>query len=92
MGVALVEHANNHDKQSQAALVELIAKNAGDMAYQVADVYAWLGDPDKAFEWLERAYLQRDSGLNGVAYDPLLAGLQNDVRYRALLKKLGLSD
>jgi serine/threonine protein kinase/cytochrome c-type biogenesis protein CcmH/NrfG len=92
MGHAMTEHVNGHERESQQALAELIAHHANDMAYQVADVYAWLGDPDKAFEWLERAYLQRDSGLSGVAYDPLLAGLQNDVRYRALLKKLGLSD
>ncbi len=92
MGAAMVEHAGGHDKQSQSALKELIAKNAGDSAYQVADVYAWRGEKDKAFEWLERAYQQRDSGLNGLAYDPLLTGLQSDPRYDALLKKLGLSD
>ena len=70
----------------------MIAKHAGDMAYQVGDVYAWRGEKDKAFEWLERAYQQRDSGLNGIAYDPLLAGLQGDSRYGALLKKLKLAD
>jgi len=34
------------------------------------------------------AYQQRDSGLNGIAYDPLLAGLKGDPRYGALLQKL----
>ena len=92
MGYAMIEYANGHEKLSQQALKELIAKHANDMAYQVGDVYAWRGDPDKAFEWLERAYQQRDSGLNGVAYDPLLAGLQSDPRYGALLKKLNLAD
>jgi len=92
MGVAMVEHAGGHEKQSQAALKELIAKNAGDMAYQVADVYAWRGENDKAFEWLERAYEQRDSGLNGIAWDPLLSNLKGDSRYGALLTKLQLSD
>ena len=92
MGVAMVEHAGGHEKQSQAALKELIAKNAGDMAYQVADVYAWRGDKDKAFEWLERAFEQRDSGLNGIAWDPLFSNLKDDPRYGALLTKLGLSD
>jgi serine/threonine protein kinase/tetratricopeptide (TPR) repeat protein len=92
MGVAMVEHASGHAKQSQAALKELIAKNAGDMAYQVADVYAWRGEKDKAFEWLERAYQQRDSGLNGIAWDPLLSSLKDDSRYGALLTKLELSD
>jgi hypothetical protein len=62
------------------------------MAYQVGDVYAWRGEKDKAFEWLERAYQQRDSGLNGIAYDPLLSSLQSDPRFGALLKKLELAD
>jgi serine/threonine protein kinase/Tfp pilus assembly protein PilF len=91
LGLAMVEHASGHDKQSQAALKELISKNSGDSAYQIADVYAWRGEKDKAFEWLERAYQQRDSGLNGIAYDPLLAGLKDDPRYGALLTKLDLS-
>lgn len=92
MGIAMVEHASGHDRQSQAALKELIAKNAGDMAYQVADVYAWRGEKDKAFEWLERAYQQRDSGLNGIAWDPLLSSLKGDSRFGTLLTKLELSD
>jgi eukaryotic-like serine/threonine-protein kinase len=91
MGDAMIEHAQGHERESQQALKELIAKHAKDMAYQVGDVYAWLGDKDKAFEWLERAYQQRDSGLNGVAYDPLLAHLHDDPRYQALLQKLQLA-
>ncbi|MEO7206627.1 MAG: protein kinase [Steroidobacteraceae bacterium] len=92
MGDAMVEHASGHDNQSQAALKELIAKNAADSAYQIADVYAWRGEKDKAFEWLERAYQQRDSGLNGIAWDPLLGSLKGDPRYNTLLERLELSD
>jgi serine/threonine protein kinase/Tfp pilus assembly protein PilF len=92
MGLAMIEHARRNEKQSQQALGELIAKHAGDMAYQVGNVYAWRGEKDKAFEWLERAYQQRDSGLNGIAYDPLFAGLKADPRFAALLKKLELTD
>ena len=92
MGDAMIEYASGHEQPSQQALKDLIAKHAGDMAYQVGDVYAWRGEKDKAIEWLERAYQQRDSGLNGIAYDPLLAGLQSDPRYGALLKKLELAD
>jgi TolB-like protein/Tfp pilus assembly protein PilF len=92
MGDALLEHTRDPERQSQQALGELIAKHANDMAYQVGAVYAWRGEKDKAFEWLERAYQQHDSGLNGIAYDPLLMGLKSDPRYGALLKKLGLSD
>jgi serine/threonine protein kinase/Tfp pilus assembly protein PilF len=92
MTTAMIEHADGHDKESQQALKDLIANHADDMAYQVGDVYAWRGESDKAFEWLERAYQQHDSGLNGIAYDPLLAALQRDPRYHTLMKKLELSD
>jgi len=92
MGEAMIEHAKGLGAQSEQTLDALIAGHANDMAYQVGDVYAWRGEPDKAFEWLERAYQQHDSGLNGIAYDPLLARLQSDPRYHALLEKLGLSD
>jgi serine/threonine protein kinase/tetratricopeptide (TPR) repeat protein len=89
---ALVEHASGHDKESQQALQDLIAKNAADSAYQIADAYAFRGETDKAFAWLNRAYQQHDSGLSGIAYDPLLFGLKPDPRYAALLKQLDLSD
>ena len=90
MGTAMVEHARGHEREAQEALAELISKHAKDNAYQIGDVFAWLGNRDKAFEWLERAYQQRDSGLDGVAYDPMLMGLHEDPRYGALLKKLQL--
>jgi serine/threonine protein kinase/TolB-like protein len=91
MGDAMIEHALGHEHEALLALTELITKHAKDMAYQVGEVYAWRGDKDKAFEWLDRAYEQRDSGLNGVQYDPLLAHLREDPRYEALLRKLQLS-
>src|SRR5580698_6849780 len=89
---ALVEHAGGREKESQQALQALIDKNAADSAYQIADAYAFRGETDKAFEWLNRAYRQHDSGLNGIAYDPLLLSLKPDPRYAALLKKLDLGD
>jgi len=89
-GVAMAEHSLGHAAQSQQALDELIAKFAPVSAYQVADVYAWRGETDKAFEWLERAYAQHDGGLAGIKTDPLFKSLWADPRYAALLKKLGL--
>jgi tetratricopeptide (TPR) repeat protein len=62
-GTAMAEHTLGHAKESQAALDELIAKYAHDSAYQIAEVYAWRGESNKAFEWLERAYVQHDGGL-----------------------------
>jgi len=69
-------------------LSELIAKYHEGSAYQIAEVYAFRNQADEAFEWLNRAYAQRDSGLIGTKVDPLLKRLHNDPRYTALLKKL----
>ncbi len=87
-GVAMAEHTLGDAKASQQALDQLIATDATDAAYQIAEVYAWRGEKDKAFEWLERAYRQLDGGLASTKTDPLLASLRTDPRYAALLRKL----
>jgi tetratricopeptide (TPR) repeat protein len=87
-GVAIAEHTLGNAKASQQALEKLIATDATDAAYQVAEVYAWRGEKDKAFEWLERAYRQQDGGLAFTKADPLLASLRTDPRFTALLRKL----
>jgi TolB-like protein len=89
-GVAMAEHTLGDAKASQQALDQLIATDAADAAYQIAEVYAWRVDKDKAFEWLERAYQQLDGGLASTKTDPLLASLRTDPRYAALLRKLNL--
>jgi TolB-like protein/DNA-binding winged helix-turn-helix (wHTH) protein len=81
-------YALGREKESDAALSELIAKYHEGSAYQIAEVYAFRNQADEAFEWLGRAYAQRDSGLIGTKVDPLLKSLHNDPRYAALLKKL----
>jgi tetratricopeptide (TPR) repeat protein len=78
--------------ESDAALQELIAKTAETSAYQVAEVYAYRNDKDRAFEWLERARRQRDAGLPAMRPDPLLANLHSDPRWEALLRNVGLAD
>ena len=89
-GQALAYHALGREQDSNAALAALIAKDDTDAAYQVAQVYAYRGEPDKAFEWLERAYKQRDPGLPDIKSDPLMKSLHHDPRYAELLKKMRL--
>jgi adenylate cyclase len=90
-GVAMVEHTLGHAKGSQQALDDVIAKY-DRAAYQIAEVYAWRGEKDKAFEWLERAYQQQDGGLSRVKGDALLKSLRNDPRFNALLRKMNLPE
>ena len=40
-------------------------------------MYAYRGESDKSFEWLERAYKQRDAGLSDIKTDPLFKNLRH---------------
>jgi TolB-like protein/DNA-binding winged helix-turn-helix (wHTH) protein/Tfp pilus assembly protein PilF len=89
---AIAYHALGRKKEADAALSELIAKYRASTAYQIAEVYAFRNQSDKAFEWLDRAYVQRDDDLIVTKVDPFLKNLHNDPRYVAFLKKLNLSN
>jgi len=61
------------------------------VSFQIAAAHAWRGEIDAAFDWLERAYRERDPGLGeSVAY-PLLRALHGDPRWPALLRKMGFA-
>jgi hypothetical protein len=53
-------------------------------------VSAGLGRKDEAFEWLERAYEEREALLVWVKVQPAFDPLRDDPRFDALLKKIGL--
>jgi tetratricopeptide (TPR) repeat protein len=89
-GIAIAEHALGHAKESQQALDELTTKRARDYAFQIAEVHAWRGENGQAFDWLERAYTQRDGGLPLIKIDLLLRSLRGDPRFAAMLSKLKL--
>jgi adenylate cyclase len=79
-------------QESDAALNELIKNDAETAAYQIAEAYAYRGDKDHAFQWLERARRQRDPGLVGLRRDPLLTNLRADSRWNVFLHTMGLAD
>ena len=90
-GLALLHHASGRHDQAQAALDALIEIGAGDSAFQIAEVFACRGDADRAFEWLERAYEQRDPGVSQMQSGPLLRNLHGDPRWPLFLDRMGLS-
>ena len=89
-GESLAYYAVGRRADSEAALQKLIATHQNDCAYQVAEVYAFRGETDKAFEWLDRAYRQRDPGTPEFRSNPLMNRIHNDPRSAELLKKLRL--
>lgn len=89
-GLALVYHSLGSKTQSDMALAELIENYRDTAAFQIATVYAFRGQSDQAFHWLDRAYTQRDGALATIEGDPLLNGIKRDPRYFAFLKKMRL--
>ena len=89
-GQAIAYHAPGREADSDRALAGLIAKHPNDSAYQVAEVYDYRGQINQAFEWVNRAYDERDPGLPEIKTDPLLENLRHDQRYATLLKKMQL--
>src|SRR5262249_13615319 len=88
--LALAHYARTDRVAADAAFGELIARDRDVMAYQIAEVYAWRGEKDKAFEWLQISLDNHDTGTLSLMIDPLMRGLHDDPRYGGVLAKLRL--
>ena len=87
---ALTYYALGRTKESDAVLNQLITKYHASNAFEIATIYAFRNQTDEAFEWLDRAYAQRDPSMMSTKVEPLLKSLHNDPRFIVLLKKLKL--
>jgi TolB-like protein/lipoprotein NlpI len=85
--LAVAHYARKDRAAADAALADLIANRQG-VAYQIAQVYAFRGEKDKAFEWLQNSFNEHDTGTLALLVDPLLGNLRDDPRYNALVKKM----
>lgn len=66
------------------------AESEGSLLYRSAAAWAAVGEADRAFEHLEKAYRQRHYDLYAVPVDPRLRPLHSDPRFKAFVAKLGL--
>ena len=89
-GLAIAYHALGRKDQSDASLAELIANFKAGNSYQIAETLAFRGETDRAFDWLNLAYTDHDTGLTEIKVDPLLRNLRTDRRYNSLLAKMRL--
>jgi tetratricopeptide (TPR) repeat protein len=89
-GEALAYAALGNRRESDEALKKLIATHQDDAAYQIGEAYAFRGEIEKAFQWMDRAIRQRDPGATEFQINPLMSSLREDPRYAELLKKMHL--
>ena len=88
-GLSMAYHALGRRAESDTALNQLIGKYEQTMSYNIVYVLAYRGEPDRAFEWLERAVKYRDTALGAMPFDPSLESLHSDPRWLPLLRRLG---
>jgi len=67
-------------------------KNAGSRSVQVASIYAYMGDADNAFAWLERGYEDGDDDLVEIRQYTAFEPVEDDPRWELMLDKIGISD
>jgi TolB-like protein/DNA-binding winged helix-turn-helix (wHTH) protein/Tfp pilus assembly protein PilF len=79
--------------EAQQVLAELLKKSEQSYvsAYDIAVIYAGLGEAEQAFSWLDKAARQRPFWLVWLKLDPRLDGLRRDPRFADLLRRLRLT-
>jgi TolB-like protein/DNA-binding winged helix-turn-helix (wHTH) protein/Flp pilus assembly protein TadD len=92
VGSALAYFKLGRKAESDAALAQLVKLYAPYVPSGIAAVYAYRGESDQAFQWLERAYTQRDALLYRIKFTTEFDNLHDDPRYKAFLKKMRLPD
>jgi serine/threonine protein kinase/Tfp pilus assembly protein PilF len=90
IALALARQIGGDRSAADAALSTLIEKDGENSAYQIAEVYALRNDAKKTFEWLDRAWTNRDGGIPELLFDPFILRYKDDPRFAAFCRKVGL--
>jgi len=77
--------------QSWLGGLQELSKRGYVSPYNIALIYARLGDKDQSIVWLERAYDERDSKLTYLKVEPAFDDIGSDARFRQLLQRLAMT-
>jgi tetratricopeptide (TPR) repeat protein len=88
-GLPMAYHALGRKADSDAALAALIAKWEKDSPYNIAYLYAYRGEADKAFEWLDKTVEYSDPGISEIVTENLFDKIHADPRWLGFLRKVG---
>jgi hypothetical protein len=87
-GLAMVYHAQGKKAESDATLQELISKYARESSWNIAYIYAYRGEADQCFAWLEKAVVYRDPGLSLTAVQWPFTNVHQDPRWLPFLRRI----
>jgi TolB-like protein/Tfp pilus assembly protein PilF len=76
--------------QSWLGGLKEVSKRGYVSAYNIAEIYAELGDKTQAFVWLEQAFNQRDSKLTYVKVEPVFDQIRSDPQFQQLVQRLNM--
>jgi TolB-like protein/Tfp pilus assembly protein PilF len=91
LGNAYARAGQADSAQKTISRLEEYIRKDGVGRYEIALVYAGLGDKQRAFKWLEESYRTHDVGLVYLKIDPCLDPLRSDPRFDDLLRRVGLA-
>lgn len=89
-GTALALHDLGRHTEYEEAFAELRDRWGERWPVEVAHVYAWTGNTDEVFAWLEKEF-EVNGSLGGVMVDNFFTDLHDDQRWLPLLEKAGVS-
>jgi len=89
IGLPMAYHDLGRETEFQEAMDELITKVGPISPYDVGSVFAYCGDADRAFEWLDKSVAANDGGAIVILVDNLFTNVHSDPRWLPLLRKLG---
>src|SRR6266403_5473711 len=67
-----------------------LSKHSYVSSYSIAESYMRVGEKQKAFEWLDKAYEEHDSGLVSVAVEPMFEPIRTDARFKGIVRRMKL--
>jgi tetratricopeptide (TPR) repeat protein len=88
IGLAMAYHALGRKAESDNALAAMIAKYEKEDSYNIASVYAFRGEADQAFAWLDKA-LEHHEAFSGIVTDNVFDKIHSDPRWLPFLRKIG---
>jgi TolB-like protein/Flp pilus assembly protein TadD len=91
-GSAMAYFTLRRKADSDVALAQMLKDQSKHNPYYIAQVYAFRGESDEAFNWLDRAYEQKDVGLSHFKGDVAFKSLEGDPRYKTFLLKMNLPE